>query len=370
MFTPEEQLAAVADLTAEELQAWIPKVFERSHVEALVHGNIVKEDALSMLRDTEKMLNAKPLSLEERTTARCLIPPTGNYVLRRPVQDPAQLNSAVITLLYVGDDADEAIRTRVALLGQLASEPAFDQLRTKEQLGYIVQASPRASIGFIAFQVIVQSERDADYIDSRIENWFVLFKEHLEKMSEEEFAKQRQSLVNRRLEDAKNMNQETSQYWGHVQSGYYDFGRKRRDAIAIGKLTKQDLISFYSEYIQASGSKRSKLSVHMRSARLNVDMLESLQATLKEQSIELPEEVQASLKTNPTYEEVTSLFTPILASMSEEKKQAVQAAIERLQKPEVKEGVQEIDSSFRDKMQLGPASRPIDEFEQWKQAAQ
>lgn len=128
--------------------------------------------------------------------------------MRRPVQDPGQLNSAVISLYYIGDDADPVVRTRTALLGQLASEPAFDQLRTKEQLGYIVQASPRASIGFVGFQVLVQSERDADHIDSRIENWLVVFKEYLEKMSEEEFAKQRQSLVNRRLEDVKNMGEE------------------------------------------------------------------------------------------------------------------------------------------------------------------
>lgn len=55
---------------------------------------------------------------------------------------------------------------------------------------------------------MVQSERDANYIDERIESWFVTFKEYLEKMSEEEFAKQRQSLVNRKLEDTKNMGQE------------------------------------------------------------------------------------------------------------------------------------------------------------------
>jgi len=190
-------------------------------------------------------------------------------------------------------------------------------------------------------------------------------------MSEEEFAKQRQSLVNRRLEDVKNMGQETGQYWQHVQSGYYDFGRKRRDAVAIGSLTKQDLLAFYSEYIEASAPKRSKLSVHMRSARLNNDMLEALQATLKEQAIDLPNEVQESLKQNPTYDEVSSLFAPILASMSEEKKQAITNAIAELQKPRLKEGVQEIDSSFRDsKMKLGPTSKPIAEFEEWKQAAQ
>ena len=81
MFTPEEQLAAVANITAEDLKAWVPKVFARSHVEGLVHGNIVKDDAVKLLKDTESMLGAKPLSMEERLSARCLVPPTGKHCL-------------------------------------------------------------------------------------------------------------------------------------------------------------------------------------------------------------------------------------------------------------------------------------------------
>lgn len=144
---------------------------------------------------------------------------------------------------------------------------------------------------------------------------------------------------------------------------------ERRDAEAIKALTKEDLLSFYSQYIEANGSKRSKLSVHLRSSRLNVDMLEPLLTTLKEQSIPLPEEAEATLKQNPTYDEVTSLLTPILNSVSEEKKQAVLSTIATLQLPKLKEGVQEITSEWRDSLPVGPPSQPIAEFATWKQSA-
>ena len=121
--------------------------------------------------------------------------------------------------------------------------------------------------------------------------------------------------------------------------------------------------------MEVGGSKRSKLSVHLRSSRLNVDMLEVLLATLKEQSIPLPAEAEETLKQNPTYDEVTSLLTPILNSVSEAKKQAVLSTIQSLQLPKLKEGVQEITSEWRDSLPIGPPSQPVNEFEAWKESA-
>ena len=55
------------------------------------------------------------------------------------------------------------------LFCHLVSEPCFDQLRTKEQLGYVVNSSLRSARGIIGFRVIVQSSRELQYVDQRIE---------------------------------------------------------------------------------------------------------------------------------------------------------------------------------------------------------
>ena len=53
------------------------------------------------------------------------------------------------------------------------SEPAFDQLRTKEQLGYIVFTGlKRLNQQYLALHMIVQSShKDADYLDGRVESF-------------------------------------------------------------------------------------------------------------------------------------------------------------------------------------------------------
>ncbi|CAF4501458.1 unnamed protein product, partial [Rotaria magnacalcarata] len=55
------------------------------------------------------------------------------------------------------------------LFCHLVDEPCFDQLRTKEQLGYVVSAGARRSRGVQGFRVIVQSARELDHVNQRIE---------------------------------------------------------------------------------------------------------------------------------------------------------------------------------------------------------
>jgi hypothetical protein len=55
------------------------------------------------------------------------------------------------------------------LFCHLVDEPCFDQLRTKEQLGYLVGSGVRRSRGVQGFRVIVQSARKLDHVNQRIE---------------------------------------------------------------------------------------------------------------------------------------------------------------------------------------------------------
>jgi insulysin len=82
------------------------------------------------------------------------------------------------------------------------------QLRTKEQLGYIVSSAVWSVNGMAGFRVMVQSEKTGEYLEERIESLWSGFGEYLEAMSVENFGKQRESLVSKKLEKAKNLGQE------------------------------------------------------------------------------------------------------------------------------------------------------------------
>jgi len=72
-----------------------------------------------------------------------------------------------------------------------------------------VSSGPRKSIAFMGLRVIVQSEKDAAYVESRVDAFWEEFMGTLEKMSEEEFDKYKEAVRAKKVEDHKNLWQES-----------------------------------------------------------------------------------------------------------------------------------------------------------------
>lgn len=69
------------------------------------------------------------------------------------------------------------------LFDHIANEPCFNQLRTVEQLGYVVLTTVRRSIASQGFQILVQCDRHPAYVESRIENFLNKLEVSLSDMS-------------------------------------------------------------------------------------------------------------------------------------------------------------------------------------------
>lgn len=179
------------------------------------------------MQDTiERILGSRPITETEKNAHRSPILPAGNYVISLPHTNPGEVNNGVIYHVQVGDVTDQALRARLQLFDQIVHEPAFDQLRTKEQLGYIVQTSISSRIGVLGWKVLVQSERDPVHVESRIDAFLGQAKTLLEGLTEEEFARHKGSLIAKREEKPKNLGEETKRFWGRISDRYYEFGRR------------------------------------------------------------------------------------------------------------------------------------------------
>src|SRR6266702_2791234 len=90
-----------------------------------------------------------------------------NYAWTTPVPNPNEPNSALSYYLHLGQLTDPQQRVVGSLLVQIMSEPAFDALRTKEQLGYIVSCSRWNLPGDSQFglRILVQSERRSGFLE-------------------------------------------------------------------------------------------------------------------------------------------------------------------------------------------------------------
>lgn len=172
----------------------------------------------------ESIIQPKPLPSTLFHTRRAVMPPPGSRaVWSRPLEDEKNVNSVIEYSLFIGEQRDRRLKNLLTVFAQLTEEPAFDQLRTKEQLGYIVFSGYRYSATSMAYRVIVQSERSAPYLESRIEEFLRNFRQKLETQTEKEFQDHVKAVILRLTEKLKNLNNESSRLWDRIGSEVYDF---------------------------------------------------------------------------------------------------------------------------------------------------
>ncbi len=260
----EHYQAELAHLTPDDISTFFPQILRQLHIEALAHGNIYKQDALRMTNLIESTLRPRPLPQTLWQVRRNLLLPRGSdFTYKRTLGDPANVNNCIEYYVCVGEVVDRVLRAKLLLLGQLTDEPGFDQLRTKEQLGYIVWTGPKLSLPTMGYRVIIQSERSTEYLEERINAFLASISKLLENMPTEEFEGHKESLINKRLEKIKNLDQEGDRFWHHIFCEYFDFLQVDHDVAHLEPLTKREMIDFFNQYIHPTSPTRAKLSIHM-----------------------------------------------------------------------------------------------------------
>lgn len=257
-WTLEEKEQALTEVTFDDLQDFAPRVLSESNTEILAFGNLAKEEALKISDMTLDILKPLPLSPSQGVRLRSyMLPPGKEFHYRLPLKDEENVNSCIEYFIQVGQLTDRKLRVKLELFSSIMSEPAFNQLRTKEQLGYIVFSGLRHTRTTFGFRVLIQSERDTTYLKQRIDNFLLSMEGILKKLSDSEFQKYIASLITKRQEKHQNHDEEANSYFSQISSGYYNFLTREEDVEALQTITKQDLIEVFHKYISPDTEDRS-----------------------------------------------------------------------------------------------------------------
>ncbi|KAF2362602.1 Peptidase M16 N-terminal [Trinorchestia longiramus] len=260
--------AAKQSLTVEALEAFIDTFLSSLHVTLLVHGAVSRQWALTLAGLVTAPLEqrqppTRPLLESQKHRQREIKLPKGSSHVYE-AYNTVHLSSAVEVVLQ-GDQLNTKHNALFELAAQILAEPSYDELRTKEQLGYIVWSGLRRNHGTQGFRIIVQSPHAPEYLDQRIEAFFEKMKGRILEMSDEDFARHRDALIDRRLEKPKKMATLTMQWWTEIICNQYNFDRDNIEVECLRGTAKQELVDHYMSYIAAEGKERAKLSVQVLS---------------------------------------------------------------------------------------------------------
>ena len=176
----------------------------------------------------ERKLQSNPTSVH--VFERSYIPNFGtDLVWPLTVPNPNEVNSALTYHVLLGNRTDARLRTTAEVLSQIMFEPAFNILRTREQLGYSVSCGLIVTPGEseLVLRIRIQSERSPAYLEERTNAFLDEMQGLLEEMEEEEFETHKAGLASIWKEQPRNLSEESIRFWRWIENGFLDFNHGR-----------------------------------------------------------------------------------------------------------------------------------------------
>ena len=259
----QDRIEILKETKLDDLLMLHQQVLQSFQLDMLVHGNMSTTHAKEM---ATIVLDAwKPRHPRFHHGVRVANLPRGvDHVYRARVWNPNDTNSSTVNLYMVGE-LDMRATAMLSLINHLVKEPAFSQLRTTEQLGYIVHTQVKTNGDHIkSLLILIQGDSyDAAYLDERIEAFVAGFRSTLVGLSADDYTKTVESLKQSLLEKNKNLGEESWKHWKAIKNESYEFFRLEKIAESLDHVTLLDLVCFYDRYLSPTSPYRRKLSVQM-----------------------------------------------------------------------------------------------------------
>lgn len=298
----EDKLKHLLDFGPEELQEFIPQLFNEIFVEALVHGNMTREEALSLGEVVSSSLPNGGLPPGKKPRDRVISLPKGkNLLLEAPVKNQAEENSVVEMYFQGPQDLGEPSigdRALLDLVEQIMFEPIYDQLRTKEQLGYRVDCGVRVTYRVLGFCMRVQSaEYTPPYLQARMEVFLRQFRQDLANMDEDEFENHREALILQKQHKDYSLGEEGDRLWEQIWENRYIFNSRKLEAAVLQdpNLKLPDVLRWFDKYVGEGSQIRKKLTVQIWGREKSTSVKDELHPVTTDNGIEKVEPLLPSL---------------------------------------------------------------------------
>lgn len=259
-----ELLKEAENVKLDDIKEQRKKFFQNTYIDTLVAGNTCKQDSDKLLSSIQNLVKKSFSSLpipEDQLKNLRTIKLAGNGSIFELLSE-VHSNSAMALYLQTNLEATKE-NMLSELLEQIINEQFFDQLRTKEQLGYIVCSQVKNVNGVRGLYFLIQGSKSPPELEDRAEAFILNLRDMLKDMPQDEFDEHKESLATMRLEKPKTLNHQCCKFWSEIKSDQYHFDRDNVEVEALRKIKKKELMKFYENFVAPNANGRRKLSIHV-----------------------------------------------------------------------------------------------------------
>jgi protease-3 len=257
-WTPQQLAVAAEKLTVESIVKYQEELLSDHLLRVYVFGNYTNAVIKPALLAARDQLGSARLP-EERRLRLLASPKAQERIL---YSDDILPTDNAIVKGFVGTEASIANVAVTRLINAIFSTDIFTQLRTQEQLGYVVGSRATDVNDRPMLLMFAQSNNTALIpLAARLDKFSTDFIETVAALSDEDFTQLQKAELAVLNEKPANFYAESDLYMADFEMGIYSFDRRARLTQALASTKKTDLAALYNELVNVERSARIEIQL-------------------------------------------------------------------------------------------------------------
>jgi len=265
-WTMEDRISVFESITMDEVKNFATELFKTNRVTILVSGNLLENEVEVMTRDIQNNFGPSSFTTSQIPISRCTkLDPSYVYMHCARNKNLDNTNSVCQNVYQIsGDKSDDGddftISAHLLVLSNVLNDPLFDQLRTKETLGYIVTGFQSRHAGILHYNIAIQSsEKDALYLNHRIEAF--LLRASTSIIDDADNLEKNKTAIKSILgQKDTNLDERHNRFWSEIQQHRFSWNRAEIVSKHVSEITIESFRKFFNRFFSVNSIERRKVS--------------------------------------------------------------------------------------------------------------
>ncbi|XP_030570603.1 nardilysin isoform X1 [Drosophila novamexicana] len=249
-FTLLQKYHALETITVDDIQNFKDNFYKKMYVQGLIQGNFTEQQARDIMQKVHSNYQSEKVDNLVAQHNRLVQLPLGEHFLRVKTLNEDDPNTIVSNYYQIGP-CTLKMECLMDLVDLVVEEPFFNQLRTKEQLGYSLGVYQRIGYGILAYILNINTQENkhtAEHVEARLEAFRSRMPELVAQLTDQEFDEVRETLINGKKLADYSLDDEVMRNWSEIVSMDYFFNRTDMQIQTLNSLTKDDVVTFLLDY--------------------------------------------------------------------------------------------------------------------------
>ncbi|MGF1758388.1 insulinase family protein [Photobacterium sagamiensis] len=246
-------IEALESIEVDELPAFVEAMFAELHIDTFIYGNWLKDDALALAEILKNAFRVTDQLYGESQRPLVQLAQSGT----RTHEISCNHADSAILMYYQSRETTPRKIAIYTLANHLMSTTFFHELRTKQQLGYMVGTANLPLNRHPGLILYIQSPvAGPQHLSEAIDDFANAFALVLLELNEAQWQASKQGLIAQISEPDTNLRTRAQRYWVSIGNKDNEFNQRTRVVKELTALNRADMVRFIVDIVKPRTSNR------------------------------------------------------------------------------------------------------------------